>query len=279
MIVDSIAKLQEVVKPLMGKKSIGLVPTMGFLHSGHLSLIKQARKDNDVVIVSVFLNPTQFAPGEDLDTYPRDLEGDVKKAHEHGADYVFTPTPEMMYPKDYQTYVEVEGTRTKVLCAKTRPTHFRGVTTVLTKLFHLTGADRAYFGMKDAQQLSVVKKMVKDLNFPIEIVGCPIVRDDDGLALSSRNVYLSEAERAQALILPEVIKGAKDMVDSGERDAEKIKSYVRKKIESRHLAEIDYVEIVDFDTLEDQAVVQENSLLAMAVFFGKTRLLDNTILR
>ncbi|NLY09681.1 MAG: pantoate--beta-alanine ligase [Tissierellia bacterium] len=278
MLLRNLEELNRTLSALDKGASIGLVPTMGFLHNGHLSLIERARKENDIVILSVFLNPTQFAPGEDLDSYPKDLERDVNLAKEKGVDYIFAPTPEIMYPDGFSTYVEVQGAYTEVLCGRSRPTHFKGVTTVLTKLFNLTRANRAYFGMKDAQQLSVVKKMVLDMNIPIEIVPCPIIRDEDGLALSSRNTYLNDEERKQALILNQTIREAKQLVLDGERDVNTIVTFVKEKINTMPLADIDYVEIVDFNTMRDINKVSEGSLLALAVRFGSTRLLDNTIL-
>ncbi len=278
MIAKTTDELKSLMNAIPSDRSIGLVPTMGFLHAGHLSLVHRAREENDVVVMSIFLNPTQFGPQEDLDSYPRDFKGDVEKAMEAGVDIIFAPTPEVMYPEGYETYVEVTGDRTKVLCGKTRPGHFRGVTTVLTKLFHLTRANRAYFGLKDAQQFSVVRRMVEDLNFPIEVIPCPIVRDEDGLALSSRNAYLSLEERQEALVLNRSLRQARELVAEGEHDAETILKAVRHAIEASPLADVEYVEMVDLNTMKSVSTVDEDTLLAVAVRFGKTRLIDNTLL-
>lgn len=278
MIAKTTDELKSLINAIPSGRSIGLVPTMGFLHAGHLSLVHRAREENDVVVMSIFLNPTQFGPQEDLDSYPRDFKGDVEKAMEAGVDIIFAPTPEVMYPEGYETYVEVTGDRTKVLCGKTRPGHFRGVTTVLTKLFHLTRANRAYFGLKDAQQFSVVRRMVEDLNFPIEVIPCPIVRDEDGLALSSRNAYLSLEERQEALVLNRSLRQARELVAAGEHDAETILNAVRHAIEASPLADVEYVEMVDLNTMKSVSTVDEDTLLAVAVRFGKTRLIDNTLL-
>lgn len=278
MIAKTTDELKSLISAIPSGRSIGLVPTMGFLHAGHLSLVHRAREENDVVVMSIFLNPTQFGPQEDLDSYPRDFKGDVEKAMEAGVDIIFAPTPEVMYPEGYETYVEVTGDRTKVLCGKTRPGHFRGVTTVLTKLFHLTRANRAYFGLKDAQQFSVVRRMVEDLNFPIEVIPCPIVRDEDGLALSSRNAYLSLEERQEALVLNRSLRQARELVAAGEHDAETILNAVRHAIEASPLADVEYVEMVDLNTMKSVSTVDEDTLLAVAVRFGKTRLIDNTLL-
>lgn len=278
MIAKTTDELKSLINAIPSGRSIGLVPTMGFLHAGHLSLVHRAREENDVVVMSIFLNPTQFGPQEDLDSYPRDFKGDVEKAMEAGVDIIFAPTPEVMYPEGYETYVEVTGDRTKVLCGKTRPGHFRGVTTVLTKLFHLTRANRAYFGLKDAQQFSVVRRMVEDLNFPIEVIPCPIVRDEDGLALSSRNAYLSLEERQEALVLNRSLRQARELVAAGEHDAETILNAVRHAIEASPLADVEYVEMVDLNTMKSVSTADEDTLLAVAVRFGKTRLIDNTLL-
>ena len=255
--------------------SVGLVPTMGYLHEGHQSLIKRARKENDLVVVSLFVNPTQFAPGEDLDSYPKDLEKDAWLCESEGADILFAPDADEMYHKDYGTFVEVTGEMTKGLCGKARPTHFRGVTSVVSKLFNIVSPDRAYFGQKDAQQVAVIKRMVRDLNFGLEIVVCPIVREADGLAKSSRNIYLTKEERKAALVLNKSLKEAKALVLSGERDGGKIKLMIEDKISKEFLAEIDYVEVVDADTVEPVDISKGNVLIALAVRFGKARLIDN----
>lgn len=258
-------------------KTIGFVPTMGYLHSGHLSLIKKSTSQNDVTVISIFVNPTQFGENEDLDQYPRDFERDCRLAQEAGADAVFFPTAGMMYPEGYKTYVEVVDI-TKRLCGVTRPTHFKGVTTVVTKLFHIVAPDRAYFGQKDAQQLLVIRRMVKDLNMDIEIVGCPIVRETDGLAMSSRNLYLSGEERMQATVLNQSLEMAEKMIDSGERDSNTVKKAIKEKIGTMELARIDYVELVDTESLLPAQRITGEVLIALAVYFGKTRLIDNRIL-
>ena len=258
-------------------KTIGFVPTMGYLHSGHLSLIEKSTSQNDVTVISIFVNPTQFGENEDLDQYPRDFERDCRLAQEAGADAVFFPTAGMMYPEGYKTYVEVVDI-TKRLCGVTRPTHFKGVTTVVTKLFHIVAPDRAYFGQKDAQQLLVIRRMVKDLNMDIEIVGCPIVRETDGLAMSSRNLYLSEEERTQATVLNQSLEMAEKMIDSGERDSNMVKKAIKEKIGTMDLARIDYVELVDTESLLPAQQITGEVLIALAVYFGKTRLIDNRIL-
>ncbi len=257
--------------------SVGLVPTMGYLHEGHKSLIDRAVEQNDCVVVSVFVNPIQFGPTEDLATYPRDLERDAAICEEAGADLIFHPQPEEMYYDDFCTYIDMDNL-TKGLCGKTRPTHFRGVCTVVGKLFHIVGPDRAYFGQKDAQQLAVIRRMVRDLNFPLQIVGCPIVREEDGLAKSSRNTYLSPEERKAAVILHKGLVKGEEMVRAGERDAGKIKKAIYDIIESEPLAKIDYVDIVDFDNIQEKEVLEGSVLAAVAVYIGKTRLIDNFII-
>ncbi|MBK5252354.1 MAG: pantoate--beta-alanine ligase [Peptostreptococcaceae bacterium] len=265
-------RLKEAVR---NGKSVGLVPTMGYLHEGHLSLIKRARKENDLVVVSLFVNPTQFGPGEDLDSYPKDLEKDASLCESEGADLLFAPDKDEMYYEDYGTYVDVTGELTKGLCGKTRPTHFGGVTSVVSKLFNIVSPDRAYFGQKDAQQVAVIKRMVRDLNFDIEIVVCPIVREADGLAKSSRNIYLTKEEREAALVLNRSLKEAADLVSSGERDPLKIKTMIEDRIRKEPLSEIDYVELVDADRIEHMEKLKGNVLIALAVRFGKARLIDN----
>ena len=256
-------------------KSVGLVPTMGFLHEGHLSLIKRAREENDLLVVSLFVNPTQFGPGEDLESYPRDLEKDAELCSEEGADILFAPDAGEMYFEDYGTYVEVSGGLTKGLCGKSRPTHFRGVTSVVSKLFNIVEPDRAYFGQKDAQQVAVIKRMVRDLNFDVEIVVCPIVREADGLAKSSRNIYLSEGERKAALVLNRSLKAAAERISSGERNGNEIKVMVENMIRQEPLSAIDYVEVVDAENMKPLEILKGSVLLALAVRFGKARLIDN----
>ncbi len=256
--------------------SVGLVPTMGYLHEGHKSLIDRAVKENDKVVVSDFVNPIQFGVNEDLSTYPRDIEADKKLCESAGADLIFHPAPEEMYAPDFSTFVETEGVSAG-LCGKTRPTHFRGVCTVVSKLFHIVMPDKAYFGEKDAQQLAVIRRMVRDLNMDIEIVGCPIVREGDGLAKSSRNTYLSSEERKSALVLSKAVFAGKEMMEQGERDAAEIVSHMKSIIEAEPLAKIDYVEMVDADSIKPISVAQGRVLTAMAVYIGTTRLIDNFI--
>ncbi|MCD8324309.1 MAG: pantoate--beta-alanine ligase [Clostridiales bacterium] len=255
--------------------SIGFVPTMGFLHEGHGSLIERAR-ENDRVVVSIFVNPMQFGPSEDLASYPRDLEKDSAYCESLGADLIFHPEPEEMYKDGFSSYVDMT-VLTEELCGLSRPTHFRGVCTVLTKLFNIVRPDRAYFGQKDAQQLAVVKHMVEDLNMDLEIIGCPIVRETDGLAKSSRNTYLSAEERQAALILSKTIALGKKMVDEGVTDAVQLTEAMKASIETEPLARIDYVKAVDGRTMQQVTEVKAPLLVAIAVYIGKTRLIDNFI--
>ncbi len=256
--------------------SVGLVPTMGYLHEGHQSLIKKSVEQNDKTVVSVFVNPIQFGPNEDLATYPRDLDRDAKLCEDTGADLIFHPEPADMYEDDFCTFVDMDHV-TKNLCGKTRPTHFRGVCTVCSKLFLIVAPDRAYFGQKDAQQLAVIRRMVRDLNFDLEIVGCPIIREEDGLAKSSRNTYLSPEERRAATVLNKALSAGKQKVEAGEKNASVIKEIVTKTIEAEPLAKIDYVEAVDFDSIEPIDTIEGSVLVAVAVYIGKTRLIDNFI--
>lgn len=264
-------------------KTVGFVPTMGYLHEGHLSLIKEARANNDLVVVSIFVNPTQFGPGEDYERYPRDIERDYKHAIESGADVVFNPEANEIYVPGSSTEVEVKGELTKKLCGASRPTHFKGVTTVVNILFNIVRPDRAYFGQKDAQQAIIVKKMVRDLHIPVEIIVCPVVREKDGLAMSSRNTYLNPDERKQAPALYRGLQQAQKYFLSGAPDSthvEKLKAIIRQEIEKEPLADIEYIEILDGETLEDIECIEphRNALAAVAVRFGSTRLIDNTIL-
>ena len=279
-LVHTVVELREEVAQAKAQGlTIGLVPTMGALHEGHASLIAAANKENDFVVVSVFVNPTQFGPNEDLDAYPRTLEADCKLAEQKGANVVFAPSPKEMYPSEDATWVEVTGDITKVLCGRTRPSHFRGVTTVVTKLFNLAQPDRAYFGQKDAQQVEVLKRMVKDLFFPLTLRVMPIIREADGLAKSSRNTYLSAEEHTAALVLSRSLKAAKAMYEAGERDAAKITAAVTADIEKEPMSNIDYVEIYALPGLEPVATPMVGSnLLAVAVKFGTTRLIDNVVL-
>ena len=247
---------------------------MGYLHEGHLSLIEKCKKENDKVIVSIFVNPTQFGENEDLTSYPKDIKRDSSLCENLGVDLIFNPDASEMY-QDPCTFVNIESLSTH-LCGKSRPIHFRGVCTVVSKLFIIINPDNAYFGQKDAQQLAIIKKMVKDLNFDINIVGCPIVREEDGLAKSSRNVYLNPKERKAALCLSKAINVGKTLANT-ETNADKIKSEMRKIIEAEPLAKLDYIEIVDNDTMQPVSKMKENTLAAMAVFIGKTRLIDNFI--
>ncbi len=257
--------------------SVGLVPTMGYLHEGHKSLITRAVSENDKVVVSVFVNPMQFGPSEDLESYPRDMDRDAAVCEEAGAALVFHPEPSEMYHKGFSSYIDM-NTLTEGLCGKSRPTHFRGVCTVVAKLFNIVVPDRAYFGQKDAQQLAVVRHMADDLSYGIEIIGCPIVREEDGLAKSSRNTYLSNEERKAALILNKALSEGKKLINSGEKDADKIKATISDIINTEPLARIDYVEVVSWDTLEPIKEINGQVLAAVAVFIGKTRLIDNFII-
>lgn len=277
-IVSTIKEAREQVKAWRKEGlSVGYVATMGYLHEGHASLMKKSVEDNDKTVASIFVNPMQFGPTEDLEAYPRDLDRDAALCEELGVDLIFHPEVEEMYEDGFCSYVDMNGL-TKGLCGKTRPTHFRGVCTVVNKFFHIVKPDRAYFGQKDAQQLAVIKRMVADLNMDIEIIGCPIVREADGLAKSSRNTYLSEEERKAALCLSKSIFLAESLVKDGETSTEVIKAEMRKLLEAEPLARIDYVEAVDSLTIEPVSEVKCGTLIAIAVYIGKTRLIDNTIL-
>ena len=254
--------------------SVGFVPTMGYLHEGHGSLISRARAENDKVVVSIFVNPMQFGPGEDLESYPRDLDKDSAYCESLGADLIFHPEPEEMYTDGFCSYVDM-SVLTEELCGLSRPVHFRGVCTVVNKLFNIVQPDRAYFGQKDAQQLAIIKRMVQDLNMDLEIIGCPIVREEDGLAKSSRNTYLSAGERQAALVLSRAVKLGQELVAGGETDAKKIVSEMRAFIEKEPLARIDYVKAVDGLTMRQIDTVKSPMLVALAVYIGKTRLIDN----
>lgn len=255
----------------------GLVPTMGFLHEGHLSLVRRARQENDRLGVSIFVNPTQFNHPADLASYPRDLDQDLALLKKEGVDLVWTPTPEIMYPPGYQTYVEVESI-TKHLEGSARPGHFRGVTTVVSKLFNVFQPNRAYFGQKDAQQVVVIKRMVADLNFNLEIVVGPIVREPDGLAMSSRNANLSPDARQQATCLYRALSAAKQTFESGQQDAGRLRAVMTESIGAADLAEIDYVSVADPDTLAELDQIQNQALLSLAVFVGGVRLIDNMLI-
>ena len=276
-IVGTVKEVREQVKEWKKQGlSVGFVPTMGYLHEGHKSLMDAARKGNDKVVVSIFVNPMQFGPTEDLATYPRDLDHDAALCESAGVDLIFHPEAEEMYEKDFCSFVDMTGL-TEGLCGKTRPIHFRGVCTVVNKLFNIVTPDHAYFGQKDGQQLAVIKRMVRDLNMDIEIVGCPIVREEDGLAKSSRNTYLSPEERKAALILSKTVALGKELAKT-EKDANKVVEAMKKNIETEPLAKIDYVEAVDALSMAPVEKLEGACMLAMAVYIGKTRLIDNTLI-
>lgn len=254
--------------------SIGFVPTMGCLHQGHLSLIEQARQENDKVIVSIFVNPLQFGPNEDFSRYPRSLDKDLEGCKNFGADLVFTPSLNELLPEKNLIYIDVDLLGNN-LCGSSRPGHFRGVCTIVAKLFNILTPDRSYFGQKDSQQLAIIIRMVKDLNFDTIIVPCPIVREADGLAMSSRNVYLTKEERKAATIISRSLTAAKSLLEQGERDSLNIKSFIIDSIKTEPLANIDYVEIVDHESLQYVDTIEKPILIAVAVYFGKTRLIDN----
>lgn len=273
-VVSTVKEVREQVKQWKKEGlTVGFVPTMGYLHEGHGSLITKAG-ENDKVVVSIFVNPMQFGPSEDLESYPRDLEKDTAFCERLGADLIFHPEPSEMYHKGFSSYVDMT-VLTEELCGLSRPVHFRGVCTVVCKLFHIVAPDRAYFGQKDAQQLAIIKHMVEDLNMDIEVVGCPIVREEDGLAKSSRNTYLSRKERKAALVLSKSIGLGKQMTEAGETDCHKILDAMKEMIEAEPLAKIDYVKAVDGLTMQPVDKVGNDTLFAMAVFIGKTRLIDN----
>lgn len=276
-IIGTVKEVREQVKEWKKQGlSVGFVPTMGYLHEGHKSLMDAARKGNDKVVVSIFVNPMQFGPTEDLATYPRDLDHDAALCESAGVDLIFHPEAEEMYEKDFCSFVDMTGL-TEGLCGKTRPIHFRGVCTVVNKLFNIVTPDHAYFGQKDGQQLAVIKRMVRDLNMDIEIVGCPIVREEDGLAKSSRNTYLSHEERKAALILSKTVALGKELAKT-EKDANKVVEAMKKNIETEPLAKIDYVEAVDALSMAPVEKLEGTCMLAMAVYIGKTRLIDNTLI-
>ena len=276
-IVGTVKEVREQVKEWKKQGlSVGFVPTMGYLHEGHKSLMDAARKGNDKVVVSIFVNPMQFGPTEDLATYPRDLDHDAALCESAGVDLIFHPEAEEMYEKDFCSFVDMTGL-TEGLCGKTRPIHFRGVCTVVNKLFNIVTPDYAYFGQKDGQQLAVIKRMVRDLNMDIEIVGCPIIREEDGLAKSSRNTYLSSEERKAALILSKTVALGKELAKT-EKDANKVVEAMKKNIETEPLAKIDYVEAVDALSMAPVEKLEGTCMLAMAVYIGKTRLIDNTLI-
>ncbi|MDO5156118.1 MAG: pantoate--beta-alanine ligase [Eubacteriales bacterium] len=277
-ILGSIQETRNLVKEWKAQGlSVALVPTMGYLHEGHKSLMERARKENDKVVVSIFVNPMQFGPNEDLEAYPRDLNRDAKICEAAGVDLIFHPEVSEMYGPDFHGFVDMTVLPEK-LCGASRPVHFKGVQTVVTKLFHIIPAQRAYFGQKDAQQLAIIRRMVIDLDFDIEIIGCPIIREEDGLAKSSRNTYLSEEERRQAVILNESLNDAMCAIEAGEKDAAKVKEIITAKLNTCPLAKIDYVEVVSFDNIQPIEKVEGAVLIAIAVYIGTTRLIDNRII-
>lgn len=276
-VVARIKEMQERGEEFRRGGIVGFVPTMGALHEGHLSLVRAARRDCSKVVVSIFVNPTQFGPQEDYESYPRDLERDRSLLEKEGVDILFTPLMEEMYPDGYGTWVEVEGI-TRVLEGASRPHHFRGVTTVVCKLFHIVKPHRAYLGQKDAQQALIVRRMVRDLNMDVEIVVLPIVREEDGLAMSSRNAYLSPREREEAPVLYQALQVVRRMVQEGERNSHRLRETMRQIIRGKPSARIDYIAIVDPETLEEKEEVRGRTMIALAVWIGKTRLIDNLIL-
>ena len=276
-VVKTIKEVREIVSSWRRDGlTVGLVPTMGYLHEGHQSLISKSVSENDRTVVSVFVNPIQFGPNEDLEAYPRDLKRDMEAVEAVGGDLIFNPEPAEMYPSHFTSFIDTTET-TELLCGAVRPVHFRGVCTVVGKLFNIVTPDRAYFGQKDAQQLATIRRFVRDLNFGLEIVPCPIVREADGLAKSSRNTYLSPAERKAALILSKSLALGKKAVAEGERDASKVVSIITESLQTEPLARIDYVEVVDFENIQRVETISGETLVAIAVYIGKTRLIDNFI--
>ncbi|MDW7644946.1 MAG: pantoate--beta-alanine ligase [Desulfuromonadales bacterium] len=277
-IVRSVDEMQQRCLALReAGKRIAFVPTMGWLHEGHLSLLREGRRRGDVLVLSIFVNPTQFGAGEDFDNYPRDLDRDAALAATAGADLIFAPVASDMYPRGYATYVDVEGL-TEVLCGASRPGHFRGVTTVVTKLFTIVQPHVALFGQKDFQQLAVIRRMAMDLNLPVDVVGMPIVREADGLAMSSRNVYLSDEQRRQALVLSRALAAARQMAARGQTAADAVIAELTQLITAMPEARIDYLQICHQQTLQQQATIDPDSVLLLAVFIGQTRLIDNGFL-
>lgn len=277
-LISSIDEMKKIALEMRNAgKTIGFVPTMGYLHDGHLSLIKRARSENDIVIVSIFVNPIQFGINEDYDVYPRDIDRDLALCDGAAVDYVFQPTVKEMYPNGYQSYVEVTEITNK-LCGASRPGHFKGVTTVVSKLFNITMAQRAYFGWKDAQQVMVIQRMVKDLNMNIEIIPCPILREADGLAMSSRNVNLTAEDRRSALVLSKSLFQAREIAANANSNPKELIAYIKDMITMEPSLTIDYVEAVDLDTLQDATDLKGRVLIALAVKVGKVRLIDNMII-
>jgi len=275
---NTIGELRKTIKSEKSRgRTIGFVPTMGYFHEGHLTLMREAKKRTDAVVVSIFVNPTQFGPNEDLDKYPKDLDRDRGMAQATGVDVLFTPSVKEMYPDGYSTYVDLTGI-TEVLCGKSRPGHFKGVATVVAKLLNIVRPDAAFFGEKDWQQLAVIKRMVIDLNVDVEVVGVPTVREKDGLAMSSRNVYLSPEERSASLVISKSLKIAQNMVDNGERSVDRILEALQGLIGSEELVELDYLEICDPETLSPVSEIRAETLVAIAARLGKTRLIDNALI-
>ncbi|MFC1901221.1 pantoate--beta-alanine ligase [Chloroflexota bacterium] len=275
-VIETIAEMKNLRQQIAGP--LGFVPTMGYLHEGHISLVKQAREENPTIAASIYVNPTQFGPGEDFESYPRNTERDLSMLEKENTDIVFMPTGEDMYPPKYDSWVDV-GDITQRLEGASRPTHFRGVTTIVNKLFNIVQPTKAYFGQKDAQQLAVIKKMVKDLNMNLEVIACPTIREPDGLAMSSRNSYLKPDERKAAAVLYQSLKLAEQLYKQGEKDAEKIRREMTELISKQPLTNIDYVSIADNETLEELAEVKSPVLVSLAVKIGKPRLIDNIVLK
>jgi pantoate--beta-alanine ligase len=276
--IDSVSEMAETARKINADgRSVGLVPTMGYLHEGHMSLVRRSRKENEVTVLSIFVNPTQFGPNEDLDKYPRDLSGDLARCEAEGVDIVFAPTASAMYPEGYGTFVGVEGV-SEGLCGASRPGHFRGVATVVTKLFNIAAPDRAYFGAKDFQQTAVVRRMASDLNMAVEVIVCPTVREADGLAISSRNSFLSADERKAALSISRGLKRAGDVRKSGEKDTAKLKEAVIQEISGEPTLRVDYIECVDPNSIKPVNKADKAVLIAVAVFAGNTRLIDNALI-
>ncbi|MGB2601219.1 MAG: pantoate--beta-alanine ligase [Candidatus Omnitrophota bacterium] len=279
-LITKISEMQEFSREAKKEgKTVGFVPTMGYLHEGHLSLVRAAKRECDLAVMSIYVNPMQFGPEEDLDKYPRDMERDKALAEKEGADVIFAPLSGEMYPGGYTTDVDVTGTITETLCGISRPGHFKGVTTIVAKLFNIVSPDKAYLGQKDAQQAVAVKRMVRDLNIPVEVRVMPTVREDDGLAMSSRNSYLSDDQRHQALGLFKALESAKEMISAGEVSAIIIKQKLKSILEEGKDVRVDYVEVVDTDTLEPSDEVQDNTLIAVAAYIGDARLIDNIVIK
>lgn len=277
-VVKTISEVREIISSWRKEGlSVGLVPTMGFLHEGHQSLIEKSVSQNDRTVVSVFVNPIQFGPNEDLEAYPRDLEHDKALVEKAGGNLIFHPEPSEMYPGHFTSFIDTTET-TELLCGAVRPIHFRGVCTVVGKLFNIVCPDRAYFGQKDAQQLATIRRFVRDLNFPVEIIPCPIIREEDGLAKSSRNTYLSPEERQAALILSKSLRLGKEAIENGEDNPQRVINIIKENLSTEPLARIDYVEIVDFENIQRVEKIEGETLVAIAVYIGKTRLIDNFII-